>query len=339
MILGGSVAANASSSMGAYIMHQLASGRFVSGSHLAESLGCSRTAIWYAIERLRTFGIVIDAVPGRGYRLADPFEPLDQDRIIAAMTPEALTRLGGIELLAEVDSTNRWMIDRLSELPQGQILLAEYQSAGRGRRGRYWLSGYGGSILLSLHWRFDRGPAALTSLSLVVGAILADALQQLGITGIALKWPNDLLLDGAKVGGILLELRGESSGPSTTVIGIGLNLKLPTSTAVGIDQRYGELSHHLGSFSRNQLIGKIISSLLPALASYEKLGPAPYLARWRDFDHLYGEAVVLQLPQGNQYGIARGIDDDGALLLEGVSGYQRVQFGEVTLRKDTTVRD
>jgi BirA family transcriptional regulator, biotin operon repressor / biotin---[acetyl-CoA-carboxylase] ligase len=208
----------------AALLRALASGRAVSGAALGRELGVSRAAVWKAVRRLVDLGLDIEALPGRGYRLARPLTLLDRDGVQAALPAGIAARLGVLEVLAETDSTNARVL--AAERPVGELVacLAEYQSAGRGRRGRQWLSPPGAGICLSVGGRVPAAPSDYAALPTAVGVACAAALEALGVRGIGLKWPNDLLLDGGKLGGILIELRGESQGPATVAVGLGLNI-------------------------------------------------------------------------------------------------------------------
>jgi BirA family transcriptional regulator, biotin operon repressor / biotin---[acetyl-CoA-carboxylase] ligase len=323
----------------AALLRALASGRAVSGAALGRELGVSRAAVWKAVRRLVDLGLDIEALPGRGYRLARPLTLLDRDGVQAALPAGIAARLGVLEVLAETDSTNARVL--AAERPVGELVacLAEYQSAGRGRRGRQWLSPPGAGICLSVGGRVPAAPSDYASLPTAVGVACADALEGLGVRGIRLKWPNDLLLDAAKLGGILIELRGESQGPATVAVGIGLNVGLGAAARASILDSGGlppadlaDLSG-VGPVARNALA----AGLLAAIAGCLERAPAglgdAVLRGWRQRDFLRDRAVRIEDGGGGQRGIARGIDRSGALLLEDAEGVcRRVTAGEVTLR-------
>jgi BirA family biotin operon repressor/biotin-[acetyl-CoA-carboxylase] ligase len=314
----------------------LADGQFHSGEALAGRLGLSRAAIWKAIRNLVAAGLEVHAVRGRGYRLATALEPLDAGRIRAELGGAAAALLDRLEIHQEIDSTNRHLLARAVEGgASGWACLAESQRDGRGRRGRRWHSPPGRNIYLSVLWRYAQGPETLAGLSLATGVIIAEVLRAAGVDGLALKWPNDLLCRERKLGGVLLESGGESGSSCHVVVGIGLNVGMPDVNAEVIDQPWCDLAAELGprTPSRNRLAGQLLDRLLPLLASYPATGLAPYRSGWQALDALAGHQVRLQLGAREVCGRHRGIDRDGALLLEHDGRVQRYHSGEVSLRR------
>ena len=313
----------------------LADGQFHSGEALATHLGLSRAAIWKATRSLAAAGVEIHAVRGRGYRLAGPLEPLDEARIRAQLTPGSATLLERLEILSETDSTNGHLLARaLDGGHAGWACLAESQRGGRGRQGRRWHSPPGRNIYLSLLWRYATGPEALAGLSLAVGVATAEVLRDAGLAEVGLKWPNDLLCRERKLGGVLLESSGESGGSCFVVVGIGLNVAMPVTGTEGIDQPWCDLAGELGAAtpSRNRLAGLLLDRLLPLLAGYPDSGLMPWLGQWHTLDALAGREVRLLIGQREVLGRHRGVDRDGALLLEHDGRVQRYHGGEVSLR-------
>lgn len=313
----------------------LSDGRFHSGEALGRELGISRAAVWKQLKTLeQTLGLALDAVRGRGYRLAGGCELLDGERIRAGLAPAVQTQLDGLQIHFSLDSTNRHLMQHASALP-GQIhaCLAERQTAGRGRHGRPWISPFGQNIYLSLLWRAPVGPEMLGGVSLLVGAALVQALERLGAEGIGLKWPNDLLWRGRKLAGVLLELAGETAGPCQLVTGVGLNMRMDKAAAADIDQPWVDLATVMGKpMSRNRVVSAVLDTLVPALLAFPHTGLAPHLLTWRRFDLLQGRAVHLSLPDRTVVGTARGVDETGALLLDGEDGRKRYFSGEVSVR-------
>ncbi len=318
------------------VLQILNEGEFHSGEALAAQLGgLSRAAIWKIIRNLEERGIAVYAVRGRGYRLAQPIEFLDSVRIGADLDADARDYLRHLEIHQDIDSTNTYLMKRAADgLAGGAVCIAEAQSGGRGRRGRTWISPYAANLYLSLLWRFTSGPALLSGLSLAIGVAVARALHTLGITEVGLKWPNDLLWDWRKLGGILLEFGGESSGPCHVVAGVGVNVAMPDSAREAIDQPWIDLRSILGpnEISRNRLAARVVSEMLKTCARFEQQGfePPP---EWKQLDVTLGQRITLQLPNNTRIdGISRGIDNSGALLLETATGIQRFLGGEVSLR-------
>jgi len=229
----------------------------------------------------------------------------------------------------------RRMREAAAGAPSATLCLAEQQSAGRGRRGRTWVSPFGVNLYGSLLWRSPLAPAALGASSLVAGVVVAEQLAALGVEGVALKWPNDVLWQRRKLAGLLLEVAGESQGPSHLVVGIGINLRMAADQGAAIDQPWVTLAEALPAEVegvRNALAGRLAEALLEALADYERVGLAPFLARWGRFDSLLGQPVALHLGERVIRGRYAGIESDGALRLETAEGVRRFQAGEVSLR-------
>jgi BirA family biotin operon repressor/biotin-[acetyl-CoA-carboxylase] ligase len=317
------------------LLRLLCDGQFHSGPELGERLGVSRAAVWKQISRLETLGLEVHAVSGKGYRLAAPLELLDRGRVMDALDPAGKKRLHELEILDEIDSTNSYLMGRARQsAPSGLACLAESQSAGRGRVGRHWVSTFGANVYLSLLWRYSADPAALGGLSIAVGVAVAQALRDSGICGVQLKWPNDILWEGRKLAGVLIEVSGESAGPCAVVAGIGVNVRLPEAAAREIDQPWVDLGAVPGgeTVSRNRLAGRIIEQVLTVLDGFERTGLGPWLPKWRRLDGVIGHPVSLHLPDGPLAGTARGVDAQGALLLERDGEISRYACGEISLR-------
>jgi BirA family biotin operon repressor/biotin-[acetyl-CoA-carboxylase] ligase len=262
-------------------------------------------------------------------------ELLDRDRILAGLTDTARVALNRLEVHPVLDSTNRYlMAGAQAEWPSGAVCLAEQQTAGRGRQGRSWLTPFGASLAYSLLWRFAAHPAALSGLSLATGLAVARALERLGVTGVGLKWPNDVWWRERKLGGILLE-SGGTSGDFYVVAGIGVNVALPRQESAVIDQPWVDLQEILGDepISRNSLAAALISELIETFLRFEQSGFAGLAADWARFDQVKDRQVSLHLPNTTVTGVARGVDTIGALLLETANGEVKPYVGgEISLR-------
>jgi BirA family biotin operon repressor/biotin-[acetyl-CoA-carboxylase] ligase len=317
------------------IIAMLADGRLHSGEALARRLGVSRTAVWKHLRELGALGLELEAVPGLGYRLTPPLELLDAAAIREAA---ACAALGELEVFAELDSTNTWLLDRPP--PTSGVVaacLAESQSAGRGRRGRAWAAPFAGGLYLSVAWQFDRRPPDFPALSLASGVAARQALSELGVAGVLLKWPNDLVVDDGKLGGILVELRGEADGPAMVVIGVGINLCLTAQARAGIEPAWGrgpvDLAEVLGAPApRNRLAGRLIAHTATMLDRFSRDGFAPFRQAFDDADYLRGRMLCAPAPRGELRGSGAGVDRDGALLLQTTDGLERVVSGEVSVR-------
>jgi BirA family biotin operon repressor/biotin-[acetyl-CoA-carboxylase] ligase len=317
------------------LLRLLADGRFHSGTALGGALGIGRSAVWKQIRAVEALGLGIHAVRGKGYRLAAPLELLDRDLIASGLESAGAGSLRGIEIFHRIDSTNRYLTERAAEGLQGPYLcLAEAQSAGRGRRGRSWSSPFGRNLYLSLLWRFEFGAGAVPALSLAAGAAVAAALEDLGVAGMGIKWPNDLYHGGCKLGGLLIELAGESSGPWDAVIGVGVNIDMKDLGGVDIDQPWTDLRSALGRRpGRNRVAIAVVAALLRALPQFQRAGFAPFRQSFLRFDLTRGREVELRHgAETVKRGRSLGVGDDGALLLEGDAGVSQVTSGEISLR-------
>ncbi len=308
----------------------LADGQFHSGNELGERLNVSRSAVWKALQHLRDFDVDIHAVHGRGYRLAEPLELLDSERIHSALNQQTQAQLQSLDILFDVDSTNAWLL----KAPQRHavVCLAERQHAGRGRRGRDWLAPFATNLTLSLGWRFELDITALSSFSLICGVAVVRALEGFGVSGLGLKWPNDIMCQNKKLGGILIEMRGESGGPCELVIGVGLNMRVSADQAATITQPWIDLQH-CDSISRNRLAAALIDELVQACMACSEGKLDAYLTQWRQLNIHQQLPVTLHLMDGREVsGHFADIDESGALLLSENGQQQRFTCGEVSLR-------
>lgn len=258
---------------------------------------------------------------------------LDAPTIWRTLTVDARRSISGIEIFDEIDSTNAYLLrKRASGNCAGRVCLAETQTAGRGRYGKTWVSPHGANLYMSLACRLDQPSAAVTRLSLVIGVALADALTALGIDDLGLKWPNDILWQGKKLGGVLIE-----AADGFVVIGIGLNVRMPPSSAAKIDQPWIDLAAVLQRDvpGRNWLAASMLNAIVPTIiSSFERETRQSLSAAWHGYDLLYGRTVVLDSGSGRQRGTGLGVDDNGRLLLR--IGNQELAFasGEARLRRD-----
>ncbi|MDP8984031.1 MAG: biotin--[acetyl-CoA-carboxylase] ligase [Pseudomonadota bacterium] len=315
----------------------MADGRLRSGEGLARELGVSRAAVCEAIERLRLLGIDVAALPRRGYRLAPAVELLAQGPIRAAIASDRAARLRCLDLRFEVDSTNsRLLAAAPPPFGHADVMLSELQHAGRGSRGRRWIAPFGGSIALSMGWSFAGLPQGSSALTLCAGVAVARALVRAGAGRIGLKWPNDIWLDGRKVGGVLTEMRGDAAGPVHVVIGTGINVSLVPAARVRIEAsgvRVAAVADACEvSPSRNFIAGAIIDELLRMLVEFEAAGFAAYRAAWAGLDVLRDRPAQLLVAQNVICGTARGVDAQGALRLEREGRIYEFVSGEASLR-------
>jgi BirA family transcriptional regulator, biotin operon repressor / biotin---[acetyl-CoA-carboxylase] ligase len=319
------------------LLHALADGRTHSGEELARAFGVTRAAIWKQVDRLAHWGLHVEAAPGAGYRLSHRLDLLDADALSAALEPDVAARLSKLEVLTEVDSTNRRLLAAPPPIGKLDVCIAEFQTAGRGRRGRRWNAPLGSGICLSVGWQFAGMPAEPAALTLAAGVAVRRALRRVAGLTIALKWPNDLVFDERKLGGILLELTAEAHGGAHVVAGVGLNVALPASLLSSLsDWPRGaiDLESALGTPPpRGVLAAALVNELAELLADYPTQGFAAYRSEWRSADFLRGRAVRIDEPAGPLFGTALGIDGDGALLIETQTGdRRRVVAGDASIR-------
>ena len=319
------------------LLQRLAAGP-VSGSTLAHEAGQTRAAIWKRIAVLREAGIVIDAVPGTGYRLAGSLDLLAEADIRAAMPEQTRRQLSSLDIAWTVDSTNSELLRREAPGTGCAVLLAERQTGGRGRRGRQWASPLAAHVYLSLSRRFAGGLARLGGLSLVAGVACCEALHALGYSQVQLKWPNDLVVregDGLrKLGGLLVEGGGEAAGAARAVIGIGLNVRMPAAMAAEIDQPWVDLDGLDGSTpDRNAVVGALLAHLVPASEAFDAQGLSAFMSRYARHDALAGRKVRVLDATQTWDATATGIAEDGALQVRDADGLERrVHAGDVSIR-------
>jgi BirA family biotin operon repressor/biotin-[acetyl-CoA-carboxylase] ligase len=316
------------------LLAHLADGEFHSGPALGRATGYTRTAVWKAIQTLQDTGLEIYSVRGKGYRLAQPMELLQPDRIRVALHADVQVVVQHLEVHHELDSTNAYMLSVAKQSDtSGHVCMAEYQAAGRGRRGRHWVSPLGGNLYFSLLWRFHAGASSLGGLSLAIAVAVMRALHDAGLNSARLKWPNDVLVHGRKLAGILLEVAGEAAGPCAVVVGLGLNVRTPAEKMSAVGQPWIDLQSALGkTVSRNELSAQLLNHLVRAITCFEQQGLKPFMDEWAQWDVLAGEEVTLELPTGSLQGTARGVDENGALLIARDGQLQRHHSGEVSVR-------
>ena len=318
------------------LLRLMADGALHSGEELAAALSVSRAAVWKRLQQLAEWGIVLEALPGRGYRLEAPIDLLEATRIRAALPPVARDSLRHLEVHETLASTSDRLL-AIDDLPPGRFdaCLAEFQSAGRGRRGRHWVAPFASGLCLSLNWSYPDAPATLAALSLAAGVAALRALGRLGVSGLALKWPNDIVQEDRKLGGILVDLRSEAAGPAYVVVGIGINVRLPVSARERLaieGVRAVDLATLGEPPPRNALAAALIAELSTALVEYGARGMSAFADEWRDSDALAGRTVAVLHGGQKLEGCARGVDDDGALLLEIDGVPRRIVSGEVSVR-------
>ena len=311
------------------VLRLLSEHEFRSGQALAAHLDVSRSSIWGALNAAQAAGVRIHRVHGRGYRLGAMIDWLDAERIACATSGADLT----LHIVNCCASTNAALLSRPDDTVSGTVLAAELQTQGRGRLGRRWQSGFASALTFSVLWRFTKGIAGLAGLSLAVGLAIARVLQREGVQA-QLKWPNDIVWHGRKLGGVLIEVRGEALGPCIAVIGVGLNIRLDEAERQRIDQPVVDLVEAVPTHrSRNDWLAMILVELARSLRSFAVSGFEPLREDWSRHCAHHNEPVRLALPDGSEaLGVARGVDAQGRLLVESGGRCASYLSADVSLR-------
>lgn len=311
----------------------LADGQFHSGEEIGVILGVSRAAVWKHLQKLERLGISLRSIKGRGYCIEGGLDLLDLSKITSAIKSSQSLNF---TLFPQIDSTNSYLMRH--ESPALQVCLAEFQSAGRGRRGRQWISPFAQNIYCSCGWGFEGGIAALEGLSLAVGLVIVRALRRHGVSGLELKWPNDVLYQNQKLAGILIEMRGDPAGYCEVIVGIGINVAMGGEQALGISQAWTDLrtifeQQGLSLLSRNSLVATLVDELVLVLKNYEQSGFGNYRAEWEALNAHAGQLIELHNGAFLSSGVCLGITDVGALVIETEAGRKEFHGGEVSLRR------
>ncbi len=321
------------------LLELLADGEVHSGQELAKLLGVSRTAVWKQLAKLQPLGLELLSARGRGYRLAGGVELLSKEKIIGAQFTSCLEQISQLTILKTVDSTNSFLLKQ-APTEKITICMAECQTAGRGRRGRTWVSPFAKNIYLSFKVTFEGGVNALEGLSLAIGVAITEALSATGIPGLQLKWPNDVLWCDRKLAGVLIEITGDPAGMCSLVVGVGLNVLSDNLTNTNINQpsiSVQEISMLEGvpRLKRNTIAAALIAGIVPLLTEYEKNGFAGYRAKWERLNVFAGREVDVHIGSSIVRGTMLGINDAGALVVRTDKGEQIFHGGEISLRKAT----
>jgi BirA family biotin operon repressor/biotin-[acetyl-CoA-carboxylase] ligase len=320
------------------LLSVLADGEFHSGERLAARAGLTRAAVWKQVKKLSRWGLRIEAERGKGYRLSQPVDLLAEASILRELESDDRFCLDRVEAFAEIDSTNRYLIDRPPSQPGTlRLCVAEWQSAGRGRLQRRWSSPLGSGICLSAAWVFSGIPPGFSSLSLAAGTAVARAIQRACGVDTRLKWPNDIVWASRKLGGVLVESRLESQGRCNVVIGVGINVAVPADVLAQVsDWRSGATDLRSAAAvvpTRSSLAAKIAAELGALFSDYERGAASVWLERWKELDFLRGKAIRIESEATSFGGIAEGVDGDGALLVDTGSGeLRRVVAGDASVR-------
>jgi len=316
------------------ILVALADGDFCSGEQLGKDNSISRAAIGKHIKALQNLGVDIYSVTGKGYRLSHAIKLLDSGKISKALQLDNVA----MQVNTVVGSTNdvikqALLNNEIDTTYNGTTIFSEAQTAGRGRRGKQWISPLGSSIYFSTHWHFEQGMSATMGLSLVIGIAIVDALSTLGVSDLGLKWPNDIYYKGRKLAGILVELEGQGSDSCDVIIGAGINVKLPENATQDIGQPFTDIAEAGLTVDRNEIAGTVLRHVITLLKEFEQIGFSGFVERWHKYDCFLGHQVELHMGQRIIEGIANGVDAQGGILLT-INDKQESYFGgEISLRK------
>ncbi len=316
------------------IISRIADGNFHSGESLAKDLNVSRASIWQHIKALEACGLDIHAVQGKGYRLSHPIELLNSDALEQRLVSSFPLQFSTLDYFPDLESTNQFLLNKMStENIHGKVCLTEYQSQGRGRQGRSWVSPYAHGLCLSVGWHFQPIPDGMSGLGLAIGVALAQALQSCGVASPGLKWPNDIVIDNRKLAGILIDMQLQGGGSCDVVIGVGLNIHATTDYQAKIDQPWAVLEDVVHSrIERNVVAETILISIFNMLITYAAEGFSAASSQWAEYDLLRGKDVNVNTGEDVISGRMQGVDENGALLLVNAKGQQRFFSGDVSVR-------
>ncbi|MDC0182655.1 biotin--[acetyl-CoA-carboxylase] ligase [Nitrosomonadales bacterium] len=321
------------------VLSILSDGKFHSGEMIAKHFNVSRVSVWQAISEAEKLGIEIFSVRGKGYSLSHSVQFIDEKKIKQSIGEMA--SCFNIKVFDVIDSTNNFLMQEAPKgYPHASCVATNIQTNGKGRRGRQWQSSLGENLTFSFLWRFTKGAAALSGLSLAVGVSLIRSLKKVNMDQALLKWPNDILIKDdevyKKLAGILIELQGDMDGQSAAIIGIGINLELSKNQITKIDQPAIGINQCVEEkINSNEFLGIIIKDLAEVLAKFESNGFEYFQDEWQSYDALQDQAVSLNLRDGeNISGRAKGVNNSGALeVITEDDGIKTFSSGEVTIRK------
>jgi BirA family biotin operon repressor/biotin-[acetyl-CoA-carboxylase] ligase len=315
----------------------LSDGAFHSGTDLGKKLGVTRAAVCKSIRRLTQSGLDVHRVTGRGYKLDAPLTLLNRTRLLKHLGAAAADFRDRVHVLDEVDSTNRHLAELVTHarIINGMSCLAEAQSGGRGRRGRAWVATPYHNLMFSMAWQFPGGPGLVSGLSLAAGLAVLRALEEYGVSGAGLKWPNDMLWNNRKLAGLLADVQGEASGPTLVILGVGVNGYINRDTAEHIDQPWVDLREILGKhIDRNRLAALVMRHLRSMFQEFAAKGFAPFREAWSSRHLYHGRRVRLIQGDREFLGTVEGIDENGGLIVHLGKGRQVFHSGEISMRSD-----
>jgi BirA family biotin operon repressor/biotin-[acetyl-CoA-carboxylase] ligase len=318
------------------LLKLLSDGEFHSNETLSNTLNLSRDDVWHTLQQLIHHGVQVETLMGKGHRIPHGIELLQREKIDTELSDVAKNKLAELILLEEVDSTSDYLLANSKSFADKNVAcFAEYQTQGRGRHGKRWIAPYGTNIYFSLLWHFAKTPTQISGLSLAIAITVTMVLERYGIKeGVSVKWPNDVLYYGRKLGGILLDVASENHNGCIAVIGIGLNTHMPAVTANQIDQPWTDIQQITHSKpKRNYLAGLLLNELIHSLLLFTEQGLVPFLPAWRHLDRLIGKTVSLEIAGKQIRGIMQDISDKGELILLDQNNQEKHYLsGELSLR-------
>ena len=311
------------------ILLKLSEVETLSGNVLADQLEISRTAVWKHINALKKQGFNIECLPRAGYRLLQPAQPLFADKIVTELKHLYPTQKIRLDVFSKITSTNDYV---KQQGHQGtHICISEQQTMGRGRFERQWHSPFGDNLYLSIQKQLNLNFTQLSGLSLVISLAVLTGLERFGVlnSAFSIKWPNDILLEGKKLAGILIELAGEVGGQPRAVIGLGMNVNMVDAD---IDRSWHSLKNFCQrDIDRNHLATVLIQSILEAVQKFEQHGFDAFYKQWQQYDAMKDKSITLNLYDKKIEGLCRGIDEQGNLLLQQNDGVlNKYQAGEAS---------
>lgn len=302
----------------------LSDGNFHSGEEIARAISSSRVTVWKSVKQLKTIGVEVFAVRKKGYRLAKQVEILNENKVSQEMGE--LSQFINLEFFNVIESTNTYLLKESENKPHATVVLSNIQTKGKGRRGRSWQSKLGESLTMSILWKFGVGASRLSGLSLVIGIALKRAMDKLNIPNIFLKWPNDLMLKNDenlfKIGGVLIELKGDMESRCSAIIGIGINYEASNSLLKKIDQPAAGIKNLLSpDVSPNHLVCVFIKEVFSILSNFEENDFSYFKEEWIKYNAHHNNDIKLTKPNGELvFGKIIDLKENGSIIFENNKG-------------------
>ena len=318
------------------IVRLLQNQRWISGAEISKITGYFGEDLEKVIAVLKARGLPLECQVEKGYRLTSSVILIDESRLTRFLQEAGLVSATRTSVVDVVDSTNKQLLDWADPVTlHGRVCLAEYQSDGRGRRGRPWFASGYQNLTLSMAWRIEQGSAELSAVSLVAGLAVCDCLEDIGLGQVCLKWPNDVMSPVGKLAGILVESKSTWLGYLYVVIGIGINIHNASAVKVRVEQPVADLGTMMDSnVDRTVLSAKLLSRLSSALEKMNRSGFSDCVQKWNIRDAYMGRAVIGTIGDQKIQGQGLGVDDTGAYRVRDDGGrIHRLISGEVQLRR------